>query len=132
MFLNGRRTLNNEELEVIKRDLLAFVHRVSAVTSEKSDAEVSVLPAVAELLINNTGVIRLQGEELETVINTLYQADYEMTTDNGLIVTDLPEAENETTWQLDYTKTLKAINEAVCILDTSVYNRKDNCPECTS
>ena len=117
--------LSSQELAVIKRDLLAFVHRVSTMGAPKSDAEVSVLPAVAELLINNTGVIRLQDEQLKTVINALAKAEYEMHTDNGLIVTDLPEAENETTWQLDYSKTLKAINEAVCILDTSVYNRSD-------
>ena len=117
--------LSSQELAVIKRDLLTFVHRVSTMGAPKSDAEVSVLPAVAELLINNTGVIRLQDEQLKTVINALYKAEYEMHTDNGLIVTDLPEAENETTWQLDYSKTLKAINEAVCILDTSVYNRSD-------
>ena len=58
----------------------------------------------------------------------LYKAEYEMTTDNGLIVTDLPESESKTTWQLDYSKTLKAINEAVYILDTSLYNRKDIVP----
>ena len=117
--------LSNEELAVIKRDLLAFVHRVSAMGAPKSDAEVSVLPAVAELLIKNTGVIRLHGEELKTVSSALAKAEYEMTTDNGLIVTDLPEAESETTWQLDYSPTLKAIDDAICVVDTSVYNRSD-------
>ena len=46
--------LSNEALAVIKRDLLAFVHSVSTMGATKSAAEVSVLPAVAELLINNT------------------------------------------------------------------------------
>lgn len=117
--------LSHEELAEIKQDLLSFVHRVSMRTGEKSNAEVAVLPAIADLLIKNTGVIRLQDEQLKTVINALVKAEYEMTTDNGLIVTDLPEASNETTFTIDYSQTLKSIDKAICILDMSVYSRSD-------
>ncbi len=123
--------LKQSELEALKNDLLTFIHRVSGM-NDKTDAEVAVLPAIASLLLQHTGIIRLKDEQLQTVINALHQANYMMSTDNGLIVTDLPEAQNETTWQLDYSETQKAINEAICILDMSVYNRKNDCPEHTA
>ena len=122
--------LTTNELTALKNDLLAFIHRVSG-ENGKTNAEVAILPAMVNLLLQNIGVISLNNEQLKTVINALNEAEYIMHTDNGLIVTDLPEAQNETTWQLDYSETLKAINEAFCILDTSECNCKDDCPECS-
>ena len=118
--------LRPSELESLKKDLLGFVHRVSTEGSTKTNAEVKALPSIAKLLIENTGVIRLQEGQLKTVLNALLKAEYETTTDNGLVVTDLSEAQSETTWQLDYTELHKALNEAICILDMSVYSRKDD------
>ena len=118
--------LRPSELESLKKDLLGFIRRVSTEGSTKTNAEVKALPSIAKLLIENTGVIRLQEEQLKTVLNALLKAEYETTTDNGLIVTDLSEAQSETTWQLDYTELHKALNEAICILDMSVYSRKDD------
>ena len=116
--------LNPSELEALKNDLLSFVHRAS---KDGISKEIARLPAIAGLLLEHTGIIRLSDEQLRTVKNALCKAEYEMTTTNGLIATDRPDLPltDDTSWMIDYSETLKAVNEAISILDTSVYSRRE-------
>ena len=116
--------LNTSELEALKNDLLSFVHRAS---KDGTSKEMARLPAIAGLLLEHTGIIRLSDEQLRTVKNALCKAEYEMTTTNGLAATDRPDLPltDDTSWTIDYSETLKAINEAISILDTSVYSRRE-------
>ena len=118
--------LTPEELKTLKEDLLAFVHNIAISTNETMfpDARIAVLPALVNLLLQNTGVIRLRNEQLKTVIDALVKAEYEVATKDGLIVTDLPDETNGTL-KLDYSNLLKNLREAISILDTSVYSRKE-------
>lgn len=128
--------LSLSELHELKDDLLGFIHRVA--NDEMDDypevkaAKVQAMTSITKLLIENTGVIRLQGEQLKTVIDALHQADYETTTDDGLIVTDIPEADTETTWKIDYSKLHKALIEAISVLEKPVYRCTCDCHECIS
>ena len=116
--------LTPQELEAMKNDLLSFVHKAASDGTSKERAR---LPVVAGLLLEHTGILRLRDDQLRTVINALSKAEYEMTTTNGLVATDRPDLPlNEaTSWTLDFTETLKAIEEAICILDMSVFSRRD-------
>ena len=116
--------LTPQELEAVKNDLLSFVHKAA---SDGTSKEMARLPAVAGLLLEHTGILRLRDDQLRTVINALSKAEYEMTTTNGLVATDRPDLplDEATSWTLDFTETLKAIEEAICILDMSVFSRRD-------
>ena len=121
--------LKPSELEALKADILFFLHNIFSQptphTSRK--VEIEVLPEVIRLLLEQTGIIRLDGEQLRTVINALCKAEYEMTTTNGLVATDRPDLPltDKTSWTIDYSETLKAINDAISILDMSVYSRRE-------
>ena len=118
--------LTPQELETLKQDLLTFIHNIAVKSNESvfPDARVKVLPELVNLLLQNTGVIRLRDEQLKTVIDALVKAEYEVATKDGLIVTDLPDETNGTL-KLDYSNLLKNLREAISILDTSVYSRKE-------
>lgn len=61
--------------------------------------------------------------EIQTIVNALVQARYQLATNDGLIVTDLPESIKENAaWQIDYTETLRLTDEAISILGKSWYN----------
>ena len=43
--------LTEEEKATLKKDLLNFVHRVSADTGNRWDCELQILPAIAQILL---------------------------------------------------------------------------------
>ena len=105
--------LSPEELKGLKDDLLGFVHMVANGKADSS-SEINTMPFIAKLLIENTGVIRLQKEQLKTVQTALLMSSHDFSSLSGLVAYD-GVAPSET-FEIDNSTVSKAIDEAISVL----------------
>lgn len=105
--------LSPEELKGLKDDLLGFVHRVTN-GKANSSSEINAMPFIAKLLIENTGVIRLSGEQLKTVQTALLMSSHDFSSLNGLVAYD-GTAPSET-FEIDNSTVSSVIDEAISVL----------------